>query len=104
MVKQPILTELEHFINGVSNFYTLPPNALVKLSQCSLNLLENLPASRDAVFEYFALIFDTSVSNYVQTIEVSAIPILLNCQPDRVLRHVFLYRRSRMHRIPTTNR
>lgn len=70
MVKQPILAELENFINGVANFYTLPPNALVKLSQCSLHLLENLPASRDAVFEYFALIFDTSVSNYVQSLEV----------------------------------
>lgn len=71
MVKQPILSELETFISGVANFYTLPPSALVKLSQCSLSLLENLPASRDAVFEYFALIFDTSVSNYVQSFEVS---------------------------------
>lgn len=70
MVKQPILSELESFISGVANFYTLPSNALVKLSQCSLNLLENLPASRDAVFEYFALIFDRSVSNYVQSFEV----------------------------------
>lgn len=73
MVKQPILVELEYFINGVANFYSLPANALPQLSQCSLNLLENLPASREAVFEYFALLFDASVGNYMKLIDVSVI-------------------------------
>lgn len=73
MVKQPILAELEYFINGVSNLYSLPPNVLAKLAQCSLNLLENLPASREAVFEYFALLFDASVGGYVKSQDVSPV-------------------------------
>lgn len=77
MVKQPILVELEYFINGVSNFYSLPTNALPQLSQCSLNLLENLPASREAVFEYFHLLFDASVGNYMKLIEVSIFAVFL---------------------------
>lgn len=76
MVKQPILVELEHFLSGVANFYTLSPNASAKLAQCSLNLLENLPASREAVFEYFAILFDASVGNYVKSIDVSKMHFL----------------------------
>lgn len=71
MAKQPILKELEYFLNGATTAISINPSALSHLVQCGLNLLHNLPSSRDAVFEYFTIFFDASVAGYVKLIEVS---------------------------------
>lgn len=68
---KPILNELKFFVNGVSNIYRgLPPDVSAQLVKCSLNLLEDLPSSREAVLEYFSMVFDASVGNYIIFIEV----------------------------------
>lgn len=71
MAKQPILKELEYFVNGATTATSINPSALSHLVHCGLNLLHNLPSSRDAVFEYFTIFFDASVAGYVKLIEVS---------------------------------
>lgn len=71
MAKQPILTELEYFIKGATAICSLSPSALGHLVHCGLNLLQNLPASKEAVFEYFSVFFDASVAGYVQLVEVN---------------------------------
>lgn len=70
MSKQPILTELGYFIKGATTICSLSPSALGHLVHCGLNLLQNLPASKEAVFEYFFMFFDVSVAGYVQLVEV----------------------------------
>ena len=67
MIKQSLLTELQFFVNGVYSFNRGPQNASAnqQLVKCSLNLLVNLPSARDTIFEYFSLLFDVSVGNYV---------------------------------------
>lgn len=71
MAKQPILCELKYFINGVTaNGSKKPTTNHPHLVHCALILLRNLPASKDAVFEYFTLFFDASVAGYVKLIEV----------------------------------
>lgn len=70
MVKQPILTELEYFIKGATTIAQLSPSALGHLVQSGLSLLQNLPAAKDAVFEYFSVYFDASVAAYIQFLEV----------------------------------
>lgn len=71
MAKQPILTELEYFIKGATTICSLSPSSLGHLVHCGLNLLQNLPASKEAVFEYFSVFFDASVAGYVQLVEVN---------------------------------
>lgn len=78
MAKQPILKELEYFVNGATTAATINPSGLSHLVHCGLNLLHNLPASKDAVFEYFTIFFDASVAGYVKLIEVSNIIETLN--------------------------
>lgn len=70
MAKQPILKELEYFVNGATTATSISPSGLSHLVHCGLNLLNNLPASKDAVFEYFTIFFDASVAGYVKLIEV----------------------------------
>lgn len=70
MAKQPILKELEYFVNGATTAATISPSGLSHLVHCGLNLLHNLPASKDAVFEYFTIFFDASVAGYVKLMEV----------------------------------
>ncbi|XP_053690452.1 integrator complex subunit 5 [Sabethes cyaneus] len=70
MIKQPVLAELQYFVSSVSLLYKgIPlkdPTALVK---CSLHLLEDLPSTRDAVFEYFSLVFNGAVKAYLINVE-----------------------------------
>lgn len=73
MAKQPILKELENFVDGATKAATKSPSDLSKLVHSGLNLLQNLPASKDAVFEYFTIFFDASVAGYVKLMEVSSI-------------------------------
>ncbi|XP_058467159.1 integrator complex subunit 5-like, partial [Malaya genurostris] len=70
MIKQPVLAELQYFVSSVSLLYKgIPlkdPTALVK---CSLHLLEDLPSTRDAVFDYFSLVFNGAVKAYLINVE-----------------------------------
>lgn len=73
IMAKPVLPELQFFVNCVSkNHRNLPADVSTKLVKCSLHLLEHLPASREAVLEYFASVFDVSVGNYIQFVEVSS--------------------------------
>lgn len=72
---KPILQELKFFVNGVSNVHRgLPHDVALQLVKCSLNLLENLPSSREAVLEYYSMVFDASVHNYMRFIAVRLLP------------------------------
>lgn len=62
MANQLILAELRLFIDGVSAPHPHILPATTHLVQTGLKLLHKLPASRDAVFEYFALFFDSTVA------------------------------------------
>lgn len=69
---QPVdlLGELRLFIAGTTR--TVKCNEL-DLVKTALNLLKTLPASRDAVLEYFCSVFDASVKKHVAMIEVICI-------------------------------
>lgn len=70
MHKQPLINELKYFVTTVSNYYRLKPDEInLKLVRTSLTLLEDLPAAREAVFEYFSIVFDLSVKNYVRFLD-----------------------------------
>lgn len=71
MAKQPILNELEYFINGATTSSIKKASEHHYLVNCGLKLLGNLPASKDVVFEYFTVFFDASVGGYVKLMEVS---------------------------------
>lgn len=61
-----LLTELKYFVNGVANLHRgLPADVNTQLVKCSLTLLEELSTSREVILEYFAMIFDESVKNYI---------------------------------------
>lgn len=62
-----ILNELNAFIAGTTRSSKF--NEL-ELTKTALNLLKTLPASRDAVLEFFCSVFDTAVKKYVACIEV----------------------------------
>uniref|UniRef100_A0A182P578 Integrator complex subunit 5 C-terminal domain-containing protein n=1 Tax=Anopheles epiroticus TaxID=199890 RepID=A0A182P578_9DIPT len=70
MIKQPILAELQYFVKSVSLLYKGVPlkdtGALVK---SALHLLEDLPSTRDAVFDYFTLVFNNAVKVYMLSAE-----------------------------------
>ncbi|XP_055905945.1 integrator complex subunit 5 [Eupeodes corollae] len=66
MLKQHILIELKQFIAAITGHRGNPKNInATHLVRTSLHLLEDLPASREIVFEYFSLVFDVAVANYV---------------------------------------
>lgn len=92
---KPILSELKFFVNGVSNIYRgLPPDVSAQLVKCSLNLLEDLPSSREAVLEYFSMVFDSSVGNYIVFIEVNTIFLYEYNQPFFYLHHIIEFYRK----------
>lgn len=68
MLKQHVLVELKQFIQAVTNNRgnqkSLVSSALIKNS---LHLLEDLPAAREIVFEYFALVAEVSVQAYLSS-------------------------------------
>lgn len=90
MAKQPILKELEYFVNGATTATSISPSGLSHLVHCGLNLLQNLPASKDAVFEYFTIFFDASVAGYVKLIEVSIL-LYKNSDLVRLNEHVSIH-------------
>lgn len=71
MVNEEILKELERFINILDNSQNLQVNSFPETIQCCINLLGNVPASKEPIFEYFERIFETSVSMYLNTLEVN---------------------------------
>lgn len=86
MAKQPILKELEYFVGGATTAATISPSGLSHLVHCGLNLLHNLPASKDAVFEYFTIFFDAAVAGYVKLMEVR-IYALCNFSHNKIFLH-----------------
>ncbi|XP_058055986.1 integrator complex subunit 5 [Anopheles bellator] len=70
MIKQPVLAELQYFVNSVSLLYKgVPPKDTGALVKSSLHLLEDLPSTREAVFEYFTLVFNNAVKHYMNNVE-----------------------------------
>lgn len=71
MLKQHVLVELKQFIHSVGSYRgnpkTLTTHALLRTS---LHLLEDLPAAKEIVFEYFALVAEVGVQSYVNTANV----------------------------------
>ncbi|KAH8273120.1 hypothetical protein KR018_004843 [Drosophila ironensis] len=66
MLRQNLLDQLKHFIDTVTSAHTSPQQltspSLIKLA---LSFLEEMPATRDIVLEYFALLAEISVQLYV---------------------------------------
>lgn len=66
MLKQNIIIEFTNFLQTLNTHRTnakvLTTNSLVRTS---LHLLEELPAVRDIIFEYFSLIAEVAVKSYV---------------------------------------
>lgn len=59
--------ELRLFIAGVSKPSTGSPLELIRKG---FSLLKSLPASKDAVLEYFGSFYEKSVANYLKQLEV----------------------------------
>lgn len=71
MIKQPILVELNYFVTAMSNIHRgLSKEVSSQLVSCSLHLLEELPSTRDAVLEYFSIVFDINIGIYISFLEV----------------------------------
>lgn len=66
---QDLLAEVRKFISGAVRS-THGSNTL-ELARTSLSLLQNLPAARDAVLEYFCTVFSVCVNKHVRQIEVN---------------------------------
>lgn len=60
--QQDLVAELRQFIAGATFSIQCPPLELLKTA---IYLLKNLPASRDAVLQYFSYIFESVVDHYV---------------------------------------
>lgn len=72
MLKQHVLVELKQFIQSISTYRGANPKTLTTnaLLRTSLHLLEDLPAAREIVFEYFALVAEVGVQSYVNTANI----------------------------------
>ncbi|XP_067616611.1 integrator complex subunit 5 [Eurosta solidaginis] len=71
MLKQHVLVELKHFVQAVTshrgNPKKLKNNTLLR---SSLHLLEDLPSAREIIFEYFSIVAEVAVQNYVANANV----------------------------------
>lgn len=67
---QDLLAEVRKFISGAAR--SSHGSNTLDLARTALSLLQNLPAARDAVLEYFCTVFSVCVSKHVRQIEVSA--------------------------------
>lgn len=73
MISQPnksssdFMQDLKLFINGTKK--KSKSNSL-ELTKTALGLLKNLPATRDAVLDFFCANFDTAAQNYILRLEV----------------------------------
>lgn len=57
-----VLNELRAFLAGATRSIKTNP---LELARRALSLLKTLPATRDAVLEYFCTLFDGSVAKYM---------------------------------------
>ncbi|XP_017488979.1 PREDICTED: integrator complex subunit 5 isoform X1 [Rhagoletis zephyria] len=71
MLKQHVLVELKQFVQAVTshrgNQKKLTNTSLLR---SSFHLLEDLPAAREIIFEYFSLVAEVAVQNYVANANV----------------------------------
>lgn len=65
--QQDLVNEMRFFIRGVTN---IEKSNLIDLTKCALLLLKSLPATRNAIFEYFSKVFTNAAFNYIEAIEV----------------------------------
>lgn len=68
MSTQDVLIEIRKFINGAVR--SSHNKNVADLTRTGLTLLKNVPATRDAVLEYFCTVFEAAVTKYVRQIEV----------------------------------
>lgn len=66
MLKQHIIAEFNHFLTTTKDRKNVKSLVTPSLLRMSLHLLENLPASRDVILDYFTLVADVSVQSYVE--------------------------------------
>ncbi|XP_070504023.1 integrator complex subunit 5 [Chironomus tepperi] len=64
-MNQALLTEIQKFAMG-KNFYRDDPAEAIQLVKIALKLLEELPVLRDCISDYFSLIIDTYIANYIK--------------------------------------
>lgn len=65
--QQDITEELRCFIAGTTRSAKCNP---LDLTKTAISLLKTLPATREAIFEYFCTVFDNTTQNYITRIEV----------------------------------
>nr|XP_014090440.1 integrator complex subunit 5 [Bactrocera oleae] len=71
MLKQHVLVELKQFIQAVTNHNGNPkklPNS--SLLRSCFRLLEDLPAAREIILEYFSIVAEVAVQNYLANANV----------------------------------
>ncbi|XP_023331254.1 integrator complex subunit 5 [Eurytemora carolleeae] len=70
--EKDLMNQLKQFLEGVGKGRGLN----LRLSGVALNLLKNLPCARDAVFEYYSVVFDRLVANYTPSSDAKS------CTPE----------------------
>ncbi|XP_053946850.1 integrator complex subunit 5 [Anastrepha ludens] len=71
MLKQHVLVELKQFVQAVTSHRGSPKKLTnSSLLRSSFHLLEDLPAAREIIFEYFSLVAEVAVQNYVANANV----------------------------------
>ncbi|CAG9808042.1 unnamed protein product [Chironomus riparius] len=63
---QNLLLEIQKFALGKNLYHKDDPTEAIQLVKIALKLLEELPVLRDCIFEYFSIIIDTYITNYVK--------------------------------------
>lgn len=71
MLGPDLMGELRAFINGATRS-SRKGHLDIGLARVALSLLKTLPASREAVLEYFCFLFDEVVRHYIENVEVAA--------------------------------
>lgn len=66
--QQDVIYELKAFIGGSTQDTKC---SHVELAKTALSLLKTLPAARDAVLEYFCVVFNSATQNFIVRLEVS---------------------------------
>lgn len=70
-----LMEEISSFIAGTTKHSRCN---ILDLNRTALCLLKSLPATREAIFEYFCTVFDNASQNYITRLEVSDIFIIRN--------------------------
>lgn len=70
MVGSDLMADLRSFIAGATR-NTRRAHLDIGLARVALSLLKTLPASREAVLEYFCSLFDEVVGRYIENVEIA---------------------------------